>query len=228
MPENSSKLLSTEEMTTLSSHITEIPTFSSHTTEMPEHSSTLWPMKKCPQGMEMDHEGQCIALPSSEMMELTTESSTQAVDHDACPENYVKFEAACLLVRPKPKSSQVRGRMMPVKPRLGGVDGEKVETFAVRPDNSCPPGTQYGEHGICVKRASGSTTTPVMPINKPCPNNGRRIQGKCVYSAPKIDFDTTMKTWLTEEITTPLTSVTEEPLEVSTSTKLPKKKMSVQ
>jgi hypothetical protein len=216
MPGNSSELLPMEEMTT----------FSSYTTEMPEKSSTLLPKKECPRGMEMDHEGQCIARQSSETMELTTESSTKAVDPDACPENYAKFEGACLLVRSK--SPHPRGRTTPMKPRVGSVDGEKAETFSVRPDNSCPPGTQYGEHGVCVKRASGVRATPFMPYNGPCPNNGRRIQGVCTYNAPKIVLETTMETLVSEEVTTPLTIVPEEPLEDSTSTKLPKEKTNLQ
>jgi hypothetical protein len=156
-------------------------------------------------------------------MTSTIEPSTATKDPNACPENYVRFQGSCLLVRPK-VSSRNGARMMPTKQQVASVPGEHVETFRVGADNSCPPGTQYSEHGICEKRVLASESGSLLKPNAPCPNHGRRVQGRCVHMAPKTDFETTMANFENSEITTSSMIIMEDSSPITSTIKLPKAK----
>jgi len=67
-----------------------------------------------------------------------------------------------------------------IQSRSGNGESIKVELVPVLPDNTCPPGTENSEYGLCRK-----TVRPVV-AKRPCPDNYELIKGKCTHKTVKV------------------------------------------
>jgi len=117
---------------------------------------------------------------------------------DFCPENYVKFEDSCLFVGSKTKIAARSGKTSTSK-----TDSTLVENFPVGDDNSCPPGSEYTERGVCQKILT-EAESKAKKIAHSCPQNAEFVNGQCIFHS----FDM-------------MTSTMEMPLETSERPEIP-------
>jgi len=117
---------------------------------------------------------------------------------DFCPDNYVKFEDSCLFVGSKTKIAARSGKTSTSK-----TDSTLVENFPVGDDNSCPPGSEYTERGVCQKILT-EAESKAKKIAHSCPQNAEFVNGQCIFHS----FDT-------------MTSTMEMPLETSERPEIP-------
>ena len=105
-------------------------------------------------------------------------------ESDFCPEGYSKFEEGCLFVGNKPKVSARSGKVS-----SSSSTTDTVEDIPIGDDNSCPPGTEHTERGVCQKILT-QEELKLKKVESGCPDNSRLVEGKCIFHSFDVPAST--------------------------------------
>jgi hypothetical protein len=193
--------------------------------EMSIRDEPVSEQEPCPVNMKANENGICQSITSTSQVDESTEPEMNPKNIDECPPKYVKFDGACLYIKPQSKLSEFddspNDRLMANQARLNNIDGSIIESVPVLSDNSCPEGTEYSEHGICQKLVSVSQMKSNMKkAEVSCPANTRLIGDRCVSKRTKLTVrnpsSTTIETPIEINESIDMTTVSTDAVDMNT------------
>lgn len=182
------------------------------TTDLNDNLSGPIDLTACPKGMKHDEQGDCQEIDRSNIKKPIIDPKILLKPDGSCPDNYQMIDKRCLYMGVKKNSTVYSNELTSDKfsnrlqAKSGNGETEKIELIPVLADNTCPPGTESWENGLCRK-----SVRPLIS-KRPCPDNYELTNGKCIHKISKVPKRIESTTILSKINSLESTTLIEEPI----------------